>query len=243
MLLRRITQHVKDQNWFAVGLDFFIVVAGILIAFQISNWNAAREEQVSQKLVYQRLVEDFKIIEKQNDRAVDYIENQMDALIVLQKAVTRGSVNEGEDERIKDVLETWAGYPTFNQRSGTYVELESSGRLDLIESEPLRIALTQYDRAVQQSRYNENRIYDMLSQNIGLIDASRYRTIALPFRNDKGEIVRGPITGYDIKLMAADPEFRRLLFAIIEIKTWLVGNIYGQRRTLRAVREVLEEAK
>ena len=145
MLLRRITQHVKDQNWFAVGLAFFIVVAGILIAFQISNWNAAREEQVSQKLVYQRLVEDFKIIEKQNDRAVDYIENQMDALIVLQKAVTRGSVNEGEDERIKDVLETWAGYPTFNQRSGTYVELESSGRLDLIESEPLRIALTQYD--------------------------------------------------------------------------------------------------
>jgi len=26
MLLRRITQHVKDQNWFAVAIDFFIVV-------------------------------------------------------------------------------------------------------------------------------------------------------------------------------------------------------------------------
>ena len=39
MLLRRITKHVKDQNWFAVALDFFIVVAGILIAFQITNWN------------------------------------------------------------------------------------------------------------------------------------------------------------------------------------------------------------
>ena len=39
MILRRITQHVKEQNWFAVGLDFIIVVAGILIAFQITNWN------------------------------------------------------------------------------------------------------------------------------------------------------------------------------------------------------------
>ena len=26
MLLRRITEHVKDQNWFAVALDFVIVV-------------------------------------------------------------------------------------------------------------------------------------------------------------------------------------------------------------------------
>lgn len=29
MILRSITKHVKDQNWFTVGLDFFIVVAGI----------------------------------------------------------------------------------------------------------------------------------------------------------------------------------------------------------------------
>ena len=44
MLLRRITQHVKEQNWFAVFLDFFIVVAGILIAFQITNWNERRQD-------------------------------------------------------------------------------------------------------------------------------------------------------------------------------------------------------
>lgn len=45
MILRRITKHVKDQNWFAVGLDFFIVLAGILIAFQITNWNEAKSER------------------------------------------------------------------------------------------------------------------------------------------------------------------------------------------------------
>ena len=45
MILRRITQHVKDQNWFAVALDFFIVLAGILIAFQITNWNEAKSER------------------------------------------------------------------------------------------------------------------------------------------------------------------------------------------------------
>ena len=48
MLLRSITKHVKDQNWFAVFLDFFIVVAGILIAFQITNWNEGRSDRASE---------------------------------------------------------------------------------------------------------------------------------------------------------------------------------------------------
>ena len=45
MILRRLTNHVKDQNWFAVCLDFLIVLAGILIAFQITNWNEAQSER------------------------------------------------------------------------------------------------------------------------------------------------------------------------------------------------------
>ena len=45
MRFRRVSEHVKDQNWFAVVLDFLIVVAGILIAFQITNWNEARRDR------------------------------------------------------------------------------------------------------------------------------------------------------------------------------------------------------
>lgn len=45
MILRRLTKHVKDQNWFAVALDFVMVVVGILIAFQISNWGNARGDR------------------------------------------------------------------------------------------------------------------------------------------------------------------------------------------------------
>ncbi len=40
MLLRRITEHVKAQNWFAVGIDFFIVVIGVFLGIQVANWNA-----------------------------------------------------------------------------------------------------------------------------------------------------------------------------------------------------------
>jgi hypothetical protein len=47
MTLRRITKHVKDQNWFAVGLDFLIVVFGVFMGFQVQQWN----EDFSDKVV------------------------------------------------------------------------------------------------------------------------------------------------------------------------------------------------
>lgn len=36
MILARITNAIRTQNWFAVMLEFVIVVAGVLLAFQIS---------------------------------------------------------------------------------------------------------------------------------------------------------------------------------------------------------------
>ena len=60
MLLRRVTQHVKDQNWFAVALDFAIVVAGILIAFQITNWNEDRALTKRTNKLVERLETDIE---------------------------------------------------------------------------------------------------------------------------------------------------------------------------------------
>ncbi|NNE40943.1 MAG: hypothetical protein HKN14_08495 [Marinicaulis sp.] len=42
MLLRRITEHVKAQNWTAVALDFVIVVVGVFMGLQVQEWSNAR---------------------------------------------------------------------------------------------------------------------------------------------------------------------------------------------------------
>jgi hypothetical protein len=42
MLLRRVIKHVKSQDWFAVCLDFVIVVIGVFLGIQIGNWNEER---------------------------------------------------------------------------------------------------------------------------------------------------------------------------------------------------------
>ena len=47
MLLRRVTKHIKEQNWFAVGIDFVIVVIGVFIGIQVANWNDVRQQRAS----------------------------------------------------------------------------------------------------------------------------------------------------------------------------------------------------
>jgi hypothetical protein len=43
LILRRLREHVTHHNWFAVTIDFVIVVIGVFLGIQASNWNQARE--------------------------------------------------------------------------------------------------------------------------------------------------------------------------------------------------------
>ena len=67
MLLRSITKHVREQNWFAVALDFFIVVVGILIAFQITEWSEQRQEASLETTYLNRLAADL-------DETISYLD-------------------------------------------------------------------------------------------------------------------------------------------------------------------------
>lgn len=55
MLLRRLTRHVKDQNWFAVGIDFVIVIVGVFIGIQVANWNDVQKDKAGLAASLERL--------------------------------------------------------------------------------------------------------------------------------------------------------------------------------------------
>lgn len=50
MILRRLTQHVKDQNWFAVALDFVLVVVGVGVALMGQEWLSDRQQRAEMRV-------------------------------------------------------------------------------------------------------------------------------------------------------------------------------------------------
>lgn len=59
MILRSVMKHVRDQNWFAVFLDFLIVVVGVFIGIQVSNWNDDRAERSRESGILTELAADL----------------------------------------------------------------------------------------------------------------------------------------------------------------------------------------
>lgn len=55
-IVRRVIAHVKAQNWFAVTVDFLIVVMGVFVGIQASNWNEARIEALHRQQIIDALV-------------------------------------------------------------------------------------------------------------------------------------------------------------------------------------------
>lgn len=159
MILRRITQHVKDQNWFAVALDFFIVVTGILIAFQITNWSEARSDRVRERQIIERLHSDFVVLDQWQEERVEHMEPLVEELPIIVKII----INEPKDSdlaRIQIFFKEFTGFPPTSGQSDTYEQLVSSGDMNLISNEELRSELVQHasftqffidqDRAVRE---------------------------------------------------------------------------------------------
>jgi len=62
VLFRRVKNHVTEENWFAVFIDFMIVVLGVIIGFQITNWNENR----SNAQIYDLAIERYKAEARKN---------------------------------------------------------------------------------------------------------------------------------------------------------------------------------
>ena len=83
MLLRRITKHVTDQNWFAVFIDFLIVVVGVFIGIQVANWNERQAEHELAKRYVAQLKGDIRADMVDIDTSFTTSEWRLAALTVL----------------------------------------------------------------------------------------------------------------------------------------------------------------
>ncbi len=87
MLLRRVIEHVKAQNWTAVGLDFVIVVVGVFIGIQVANWNEARQDQERLQRIIAALKADMADARRVETGFVTDIEA---GLVAFEAAYARG---------------------------------------------------------------------------------------------------------------------------------------------------------
>ena len=55
MILRRLTENLRAQNWTAIAIEFVIVVLGVFIGTQVANWNQQRLAKIDTARMLEQL--------------------------------------------------------------------------------------------------------------------------------------------------------------------------------------------
>ncbi|WP_412061319.1 hypothetical protein [Rubrivirga sp. IMCC45206] len=137
MILRRLTQHVRDQNWTAVAIDFVIVVVGVFLGIQVSNWNGERALRAQERDLLTRM----RI--EASDASAEMAAYREQHAFILDGAV-RLAVRLGSASCLPmdDEMKAWAmgvvDFPPPRFSLPSAEEALATGRLSLIRSPAVR---------------------------------------------------------------------------------------------------------
>lgn len=216
MILARLSKAIREQNWFAVGIEFVVVVAGVVIGFTINAWNSDRAERI--------------IITEQLAEVREDVRTNIAALEITREAgLWRMAAAEYILERVDGeaalpdlmlVFEAPAAMPPFpditpedhatllarvnlvrgvtGQRTG-YDSIVSAGNLRLIESDALRIAIQRYYAG-----------YEDLQNNLAIFREIRAPALPILYRHGFSLFAEADLTAV-IEAARSDPEFAAYL--------------------------------
>ncbi|MGL6224731.1 MAG: hypothetical protein ACRC6L_14235 [Steroidobacteraceae bacterium] len=137
MLLRRVIEHVKAQQWTAVAIDFVIVVAGVFVGLQVQEWNSARGHRAAEIGHLGSMEEDVAYSIGSLERMIELMQRQQAARIALYEFSANAAATLAPDERDRLVATALFYLPRFSVRQVTYEALKSSGQLGAIGSSAL----------------------------------------------------------------------------------------------------------
>ena len=154
MIFRRVKAHIANEDWFAVFIDFIIVVFGVYIGMQVSNWiEELRERGIEARTIdrlhteVNALVEERSRLKGFNTSIRDGVDSSMRVLFELD-ARTDLSPRECFAITISHV------YASPPDDLPVIEEMISAGRIDILRDAGVRDALSNFIRSRDRGRNN-----------------------------------------------------------------------------------------
>lgn len=160
MILRRITLHLKNQNWFAVWLDITVVVFSVFIGIQVANWNDLRIERDNYSKALKRLSTEVSanltVLQEINEDMIISFDNVNNAIEALQSCIENKDNHDSINLGMHEIKGTYG----VHLRTKALVELTSDPKLLALQTEQERARFSDlmfyFDIALANARWVEN---------------------------------------------------------------------------------------
>jgi len=143
---RQIRQNLLLQNKtskyfkYAIG-EIILVVIGILIALQINNWNENRKQKAIEISYLKRLLID---LEKDKNLWTSTYNKRKSQVTTIQKLIGLNYSQQSDTLNfltVGSLLKSAAMWSDINPNQDTFSEMLSSGNLDIIKNDSIKIKL------------------------------------------------------------------------------------------------------
>lgn len=147
MLVRSLPKHLKEQNWFGIFLDFLVVVLGIFIGLQVSNWNQTRLDRQDAayhlNFLYDELLLEITAAAAEIEQRQETMRKSFRASMLLSQEDWDVSDYEQFKESVPATFELWGP----RHLPVSLRQMIDGGRLDLIRSRDTQRAILKYESA------------------------------------------------------------------------------------------------
>lgn len=148
---QRIRKHLKAQDWFTVFVEVAILVVGVFLGIQVSDWNDARKDRADEAEFLRQLQVDIvsaKELSNQIGRFRVARRGHMElALDVLFGRSDRSELSAEECQAV--FTSAFVNMPFVD--IGSFNELTSSGRIGIIRDGELRASLLHLQQVIAMS--------------------------------------------------------------------------------------------
>jgi len=175
-LTKKASKHLK-KNWIKYGFETLVVIIGILLALALNNWNENRLQNIHETQYLNGLITDLKVDTTYYDERITRAEYIMKANreIIHEMYQTQHNLEE------VNALFNKAGWDSeqLTTRNTTYIELKSSGNINIIKNQGLKDAIINYYRRNEEatkhvSEFNEVSSRYLIDMGMAINDMKFY---------------------------------------------------------------------
>lgn len=207
--MKKLTEQLKRINLKYFFTELLIVVAGILIAVSLNSWREDNADKNREQFYLNSLKTDFE----QSLASLNEIQSQNlesdSSVRRLIMVIGNNDATVNPDSAKKLLSGHLFGFNRFVPTSGTYKEIISTGSLQILSDDELRIALSSWDDMILRNRQLEDVMFwqyhllniPYLNKHVARSDFPQNNNISVPGRRDKT----------DYKKLFADTEFENIL--------------------------------
>ena len=143
VILNRIAQGVRKQDWFTAILELIILVIGIYIGLQVDDWVGEREDRRTETSYLDLLARDVAELQQQVEAQRAFEEDKVNVAVRAYELLTTDDPSAHQIE-LGELLTALSGRRTLSLASATYEQMVSSGHLQLIQDRELRDMLVRF---------------------------------------------------------------------------------------------------